>query len=150
MNKISEKKVKELINELKNISSLKEGKRNLQYWYNTKQNIVNSENISTDLIKEFLDEYGRVKSNSTKVESVETDDRAITNVERDEEGLIQYYTFEIFKKNHPTLRGKLDRKEMETIYNLYSIYGTNLTGKIVSREFPQYSYVDFKRILKSI
>ena len=149
MNKISEKKVKELINELKNISSLKEGKRNLQYWYNAKQNIVNSENISTDLIKEFLDEYSRVKKGSNIVESVDTDDRAITNIERNEDGLIQYYTFEIFKKNHPTLRGKLDRKEMETIYDLYSTYGANLTGKIVSREFPQYSFVDFKRILRA-
>ena len=149
MNKISEKKVKELIKELKDLSSLKDSKRKTQYWYQQKNNIVNSNNISTELIKEFLDEYNRVKKITPKIESVDTDDRAITNVERDEEGLIQYYIFEIFRKDSPTLFGKLDRKEMETIYRLYTIYGANLTQKIVSREFPQYTFVEFKRILRA-
>lgn len=148
MNKISEKKVKELINELKGLSSLKDSKRKTQYWYQQKNNIVNSDNISTDLIKEFLDEYNRIKKH-LKVESVETDDRAITNVERDEDGIIQYYTFEIHRRESPTFNGKLDRKEMETIYRLYSIYGCNLTQKIVSREFPQFTFVEFKRILRA-
>ena len=151
MNKISENKVKELIKELNGLSSLKDSKRKLQYWYNQKQNIVNSENISTDLIKEFLDAYSKVKRNCKFVteESIDTDDRAITKLERDEDGNIIYYVFEIFKKNRPPLAGKLDCKEMETIYSLYSTYGANLTSKIVSREFPEYSFVDFKRILKA-
>ena len=149
MNKISEKKIKELIEELKGLSSLKDSKRKINYWYTQKQNIVNSEGIDTNLIKEFLDEYNRLKKKNSKIESVETDDRAITNVERDEDGTIQYYTFEIYRKESPTLIGKLDRKEMETIYRLYSIYGSNLTQKIVSREFPQFTFIEFKRILRA-
>ena len=149
MNKISENKVKELIKELKGLSALKDSKRKINYWYNQKQNIVNSDNLSTDLIKEFLDEYNRVKKTTPKTESVDTDDRAKIDIERDEEGLIQYYTFEIFRRDSPTLIGKLDRKEMETIYRLYTIYGANLTQKIVSREFPQYTFIEFKRILRA-
>jgi len=149
MNKISEKKVKELINELKKLSSLKDSKRKIQYWYNQRQNVINSENIAPELITEFLTEYSKKKRNCKKIESVETDDRAVTEVERDEEGNIQYYTFEIFRKDSPTFRGKLDRKEMETIYKLYSIYGANLTQKIVSREFPYYTFVEFKRLLRA-
>ena len=38
---------------------------------------------------------------------------------------------------------------METIFRLYSIYGANLTQKIVSREFPQYTFIEFKRILRA-
>ena len=38
---------------------------------------------------------------------------------------------------------------METIYKLYSIYGSNLTQKIVSRNFPEYTFIEFKRILKA-
>lgn len=149
MNKISENKVKELIKELKGMSSLKDGKRKISYWYTQKNNIVNSDNISTDLIKEFLDVYNKLKKFQPKTESVETDDRAEINQERDEEGKIQFYTFAIYRKNTPTLEGKLDRKEMETIYRLYTIYGANLTQKIVSREFPQYTFVEFKRILRA-
>ena len=149
MANISEKKVKELITELKNINNFKESNRKPTYWYAQKKAVVNSE-ISTNLIKEFLDEYCRVKSDPNKgVEKLETDDKANIDVERDEDGNIQYYTFEIFKKNHPTLRGKFDRREMEIIYDLYSVYGANLTQKIVSREFPNYSFVDFKRILRA-
>lgn len=148
MNKISENKVKELIKELKNMTSLSDSKRKITYWYANKKNIVNATNISTDLIKEFLDEYNRCK-HKTRKESIETDDRAIIDVERDDDGLIQYYTFEIFRKDSPTLTGKLDRKEMETIFRLYSVYGSNLTQKIVSREFPEYTFIEFKRILKA-
>lgn len=147
MNKISENKVKELIQELKKVSSLKDSKRKVKYWYNQKTNIVNSENISPELIVEFLTLYNSKKK--YKVSEIETDSKAIINMERDEEGYIQYYTFEIFRKDAPTLVGKLDRKEMETIYRLYSIYGANLTQKIVSREFPQYTFVEFKRILRA-
>ena len=155
MNKISENKIIELTKELKELSSLQESSRPITYWYQQKNNVVNSENLSSDLVKEFLDEYERVKDKNYKdnmnihSERVETDDRAVTNVERDENGLIQYYTFEIFRKNNPTLTGKLDRKEMETIYRLYSVYGANLTQKIVSREFPQYTFIEFKRILRA-
>lgn len=149
MNKISENKVKELIKELKGMSSLKDGKRKINYWYQQRNNIVNSENISTDLIKEFLDIYNSLKKKQPKTETIETDDRAITNVERDEDGNIQFYSFEIYRKDNPNFIGKLDRKEMETVYRLYSIYGANLTQKIVSREFPQYTFIEFKRILRA-
>lgn len=149
MNKISEKKVKEIINDLKNYKSLNNEKHEASYYYTQKNNIVNSENISTDLIKEFLDIYSQVKRNVKTTESVETDDRAVTNVQRDEDGKIQYYTFEIYRRDNQPLIGKLDRKEMDTIYRLYTIYGSNLTQKIVSREFPEYTFVEFKRILRA-
>lgn len=81
--------------------------------------------------------------------NVETDDKSNIDLIRDESGKIQYYSFEIFRKDSPTLRGKLSREEMETIYRLYSYYGANLTQKIVSREFPFYTFIEFKRILRA-
>ena len=148
MNKISENKVKEIIEDLKKYKTLNNKKHKAQYYYQARQNIIDSEH-PIELIKEFLDIYSQCKRNISTKEAVETDDRAITEVERDENGNIQYYTFEIFRKDSSTLRGKLDRKEMETIYRLYSIYGSNLTQKIVSREFPEYTFVEFKRILRA-
>ena len=149
MNKISEKKIREIIEDLRKYKSLNNKKHKANYYYQARQNIIDSEH-PIELIKEFLDIYSQCKRNiSTNKEEVETDDRAITEVERDENGNIQYYTFEIFRKDSPTLRGKLDRKEMETIYKLYSYYGANLTQKIVSREFPNYTFVEFKRILRA-
>ena len=148
MNKISEKKVKEIIEDLRKYKSLNNKKHKANYYYQARQNIIDSEH-PVELIKEFLDIYSQCKRNVTTKEEVETDDRAITEVERDENGNIQYYTFEIFRKDSPTLRGKLDRKEMETLYRLYSYYGANLTQKIVSREFPCYTFIEFKRILRA-
>ena len=149
MNKISEKKIKEIIEDLRKYKSLNNKKHKANYYYQARQNIIDSEH-PVELIKEFLDIYSQCKRNvTTTKEEVETDDRAITEVERDENGNIQYYTFEIFRKDSPILRGKLDRKEMETIYKLYSYYGSNLTQKIVSREFPCYTFVEFKRILRA-
>ena len=148
MNKISEKKVKEIIEDLRKYKSLNNKKHKANYYYQARQNIIDSEH-PIELIKEFLDIYSQCKRNVTTKEEVETDDRAITNVERDDNGNIQYYTFEIFRRDNPTLVGKLDRREMETIYRLYSLYGANLTQKIVSREFPSYTFIEFKRILRA-
>lgn len=80
-------------------------------------------------------------------EEVETDDRAETTYERDSEGHIKYYKYEIFKKNKRPLSGRLTREEMATIYRLYSYYGDSLTRRAISRHFPDLSLVDFKRIL---
>lgn len=149
MNKISEKKIKEIIEDLRKYKSLNNKKHKANYYYQARQNIIDSEH-PIELIKEFLDIYSQCKRNvTTTKEEVETDDTAITDVERDEEGRIQFYTFQIFRKDNPTFEGKLDRKEMETIYSLYSTYGQNLTQKIVSRNFPEYTFVEFKRILRA-
>lgn len=145
---ISEKKLKESIEELRAISSLKESERSRDYWYDVKRNVVNSETLPLDLVKEFLDEYSRVKEHNTKKLEIEND-RAVIGVERDDECKIQFYTFEIYRKDAPVFKGKLDRKEMELIYSLYSVYGQNLTQKIVSRNFPEYTFVEFKRILRA-
>lgn len=148
MNKISESKIKEIISDLSNYKTLDNPKHKAGYYYMAYQNVVNS-NHSDELKSKFLEAYNACKKIKPKKEKVETDDRAVTNVERDENGLIQYYTFEIYRRESPTLSGKLDRKEMETIYRLYSLYGANLTQKIVSREFPQFTFIEFKRILRA-
>ena len=148
MNKISEKKINEIIEDLNNYKTLDNEKHKAGYYYMAYQNVMNS-NFPDELKNRFIEAYNNCKKKKSKKENIETDDRAITDVIRDEEGLIQYYTFEIFRKDNPTFYGKLDRREMETIYRLYSIYGANLTQKIVSREFPQYTFVEFKRILRA-
>ena len=147
MNKISEKKINEIIEDLNNYKTLDNEKHKAGYYYQMYQNVVNS-NHSDELKSQFIEAYNNCKKRKAK-ESVDTDDRANVFTERDENGLIQYYTFEIFRKDAPTLSGKLDRKEMETIYRLYSLYGSNLTQKIVSRNFPEYTFVEFKRILRA-
>ena len=149
MNKISEKKINEIIEDLGKYKSLNNKKHKANYYYQARQNIIDSDH-PIELIKKFLDIYSQCKRNVTlNKEEIETDDRAITNLERDDDGRIQFYSFEIYRKDNPTLVGKLDRKEMETIYRLYSIYGANLTQKIVSREFPQFTFIEFKRILRA-
>jgi len=147
MNKISEKKINEIIEDLNNYKTLDNEKHKAGYYYQMYQNVVSSDH-SDELKAQFIEAYNNCKKRKVK-KSVDTDDRANVFTERDENGLIQYYTFEIFRKDAPTLSGKLDRKEMETIYRLYSIYGSNLTQKIVSRNFPEYTFVEFKRILRA-
>ena len=82
-------------------------------------------------------------------DNIDTDNRSEINYLRDEEGKIQSYEFAIYRKDKPTLTGKFSRDEMSMIYRLYSIYGANLTQREVNRYFPQYSIVDFRRILRT-
>lgn len=148
MNKISEKKVNEIINDLKKYQTLNNEKHNATYYYTQRANIINSESLNPSLIKDFLEIYNSCKKKNNSIEKIETDDRAIANVERDKNGKIQYYSFEIYKRDKEPLIGKFNREEMSLIYRLYSFYGTSLTQRVVSRNFPEYSLVDFKRILR--
>ena len=147
MNKISEEKINEIIKDLFKYKTLDNEKHKAGYYYSAYQNVISS-NHSDELKAKFIEAYNQCKKHKTK-EKVETDDRAITNVVRDEEGKIDFYTFEIYRKDNPVFEGILTRKEMETIYRLYSMYGANLTQKIVSREFSNYTFIEFKRILRA-
>lgn len=148
MNKISENKINEIIKDLNTYKTLDNEKHKAGYYYMAYQNVMNS-NYSDELKNKFIEAYNSCKKIKPKKENVETDDRAVTNVVRDEEGKIDFYTFEIYRRDNPLFEGILTRKEMETIYRLYSMYGANLTQKIVSREFPNYTFIEFKRILRA-
>lgn len=76
------------------------------------------------------------------------DDINTINYERDSEGKIQYYRFKIYRRGKEPLTGKLTRDEANTIHRLYSYYGMSITQREVSRYFPEWSLVDFKRILR--
>lgn len=100
----------------------------------------------SDLTKEVLELY----SSLTTVVSIDTDDRAEINLVRDtSSGKIQYYTYKIYKKKKLPLQGSFTREEMDSIYRLYSYYGSSLTQRQVSRFFPDLSLVDFKRVLRA-
>lgn len=76
------------------------------------------------------------------------DDRNEVEFERDDRGFIQYYRFKVLRKDKEPLVGKLSRDEANTIYRLYSYYGMSITQREVSRYFPEWSLMDFKRILR--
>ena len=83
-----------------------------------------------------------------EIETIENDERAETQIVRDSEGKVSYYKFKIFKRDKAPLMGKLTREEMNSVHRLYSYYGANITQREISRTLPEYSLVDFKRILR--
>lgn len=89
------------------------------------------------------------KPNKLVKEKVDTDDRAETSYIRDEKGKIKYYSYQIFRRDKPSLTGRLTREEMNLIHRLYSYYGDSLTQRIISRHFPELSLIDFKRVLRA-
>ena len=103
----------------------------------------------TDDLQEVLNFYTSGKNNNRRktVESVDSDHCKIDYV-RNEENHIIAYKYEIPIKNKPALCGSFDRNEMNTVYRLYSYYGDSLQQRIVSRQFPELSLIDFKRVLR--
>ena len=113
---------------------------------------LKKEEFKNEEIQRILDLYYDVtnkKKPSVSVEQIDTDDRAETSIIRGEDGKIQYYSYQIFRKNKAPLSGKLTREEMNTIHRLYSYYGDSLTQRVIARHFVDLSLVDFKRILRA-
>lgn len=107
------------------------------------------ENIEVrKLIALYNEVTSKTKEDLTE-DIVETDDTAETALIRDEGGKIQYYKYQIYRRNKNPLCGKLTREEMNTIHRLYSYYGDSLTQRVISRHFVDLSLIDFKRILRA-
>lgn len=108
-------------------------------------------NPNLELHHKCLELYDELlkRSKREKTEVLDTDDVSETSYIRNDSGQIKLYSFKIFKKNKPALSGNLTREEMTSIYRLYSYYGASLTQRQISRYFPDYSLIDFKRILRA-
>lgn len=113
------------------------------YFSNTIRKIRESD-LDETLKNKAIEIYESYRYNN-KIES----DSANISYERDSDGKIQYYVYEIYRKNKSPLCGKLTRDEMNLVYRLYSYYGDSLQQRIVSRQFPEWSLIDFKRILRA-
>lgn len=98
-------------------------------------------------------ENGKAKPKSEPVEAtcevLDTDDTSKVSIIRDDSGKIIRYSFTIYICDKQPVVGSLTREEMNMVYRLYSNYGSNITQREVSRFFPDYSLVDFKRILRA-
>lgn len=114
----------------------------------------------SEMVSKILTLYKQITTKSSKnfnpkqeysiaYQDVETDSSAEISYERDEEGKIKYYAYQIFRKGKAPLLGKLTREEMDIVHRLYSYYGDSLTQRIVSRYFVDISLIDFKRILRA-
>lgn len=77
------------------------------------------------------------------------DERSQAEAITDESGKITSYKYHILIRDKETLSGELSREEMDTMYRLYSSEGANLTQRSVSRDFPQYTFQNFKKILRA-
>lgn len=114
--------------------------------YTTMQNLKKIDRTKEE--SELLKLYETLTT--TKTKEVETDDRATTLEIRDENtNEIIAYKFEIYRKDKPAIIGTFTADEMQSIYAMYSYYGESLTQRQVSRQFPEYSLVDFRRILRA-
>lgn len=152
MCKVSKKKISQLIKELNQLSkenkTLKDHPKGSRYFYQYKYMILHDEEIDIADRDAFIDAYESVVKTTSK-EEIDNDERAVTEVVRDEEGKITNYKFTIYRKYKEPIIGSFTRNEMAQIYRLYSSYGSALTQKQVSRQFPEYSLSEFKAILRA-
>ena len=82
-------------------------------------------------------------------EILDTDSKIESSIVRNNEGKISGYKFKVYRRDNTPVSGVLSRDEMQTIYRLYSYYGASITQREISRYFPDYSLMDFKRILRA-
>ena len=118
---------------------------------NTAYKTLSSISRKEDKTKEeqrLVDLYTQL-TNKTE-QQVETDDRAVTTVIRDDNtNEIVAYSFEIYRRDELPIKGTFTADEMQSIYAMYSYYGEGLTQRQISRNFPEYSLVEFRRILRA-
>ena len=113
--------------------------------------LYNSLTNREKLVNEFIDENQLMLDfkDDEEEEVLDTDDRVESSYIRNDEGKIVGYKFKVYRRDNTPVQGVLTRDEMQLIYRLYSYYGAAITQREISRHFPNYSLVDFKRILRA-
>ena len=81
--------------------------------------------------------------------SLERDDSSSITIGEQSVGKITNYKFRILIRDKDAFVGSLSREQMNLIYSLYSSEGANLSQREVSRYFPNYTFQEFKRILRA-
>ena len=134
-------------------TALKVNNRN---FYPQLKSLIQEAQQGASELQEIVDLYYYVTaSKDITLENIEIEEEIDNNQQsevsniRNEKGKIVYYKYKIYKKNKPALQGRLTCEEMNTIYRLYTYYGDNLTARVVSRHFPDFSLPDFKRIIRA-
>lgn len=107
------------------------------------KNITNRDLTLDNIENEVSDEE------FTEEEVLDTDEKIESSYVRNADGKITGYKFKVYRRDKTPVTGVLSREEMQTIYRLYSYYGASITQREVSRHFPDYSLMDFKRILRA-
>ena len=119
-------------------------------WYTRIANVCKALDIDPTKLDTITKLKSDIKNNEAqKEEFIDTDARAETKLVRDDSGKIQYYKFEIYRRDKTPVVGTLTREEMNNVYRLYSYYGASITQREISRTLPEYSLVDFKHILRA-
>ena len=112
--------------------------------------IRNTESVISDIQEEDPNQLKLdFKEEITEDEVLDTDEKVEASLIRDESGKISGYRFKVYRRDKTPVTGVLSREEMQTIYRLQSYYGASITQREVSRHFPDYSLMDFKRILRA-
>lgn len=88
-----------------------------------------------------------IKTDLTAEESFDSRE-SVTQV-RNSENRINEYKVKVFVREKPTFGTTLSREDVEKIYSLYSSEGADLTQRTISREFPAYTFEEFKKILRA-
>jgi len=109
--------------------------------------IRNTETVISDIVEEDPNQL-KIEFESEE-QILDTDEKIESSIVRNNEGKISGYKFKVYRRDKTPVTGVLSREEMQTIYRLYSYYGASITQREVSRHFPDYSLMDFKRILRA-
>lgn len=64
-------------------------------------------------------------------------------------GKIVEYKYRILVHDKPSIEGTLTREEVDLMHRLYASEGSNLTQRSVSRYFPNFTFQEFKKLLRA-
>lgn len=87
-----------------------------------------------------------LRNDATKIQDIndEYDDRSKWWVDRDENGIITRYNYNILMRDMPDFRGSLSLSQMEEIYRKYPY----VTQNTISQDFPYLTFPELKKILR--
>lgn len=102
---------------------------------------MNKENNYDASLDAEMEERSVVEVVRNNSETVQIGDQLVGN--------ITAYNYKILVRDKQPIQGTLTREEVDLMHRLYAAEGSNLTQRTVSRYFPNFTFQEFKKVLRA-
>lgn len=112
------------------------------------QQIINSAKAENKSLKRYCEENDISYKSVYSFIQRYNNDKANVELVRDGNRIVEYKVI-VYRRDKEPFTVTLDRKDVETLYGLYTYYGGNITARNVANEFPRFTLPEVKYLLRA-
>lgn len=112
------------------------------------QEVIEAAKAENKSLKKYCEENGINCNSVYSFLNRLNQNKATVDIIRDGNKIVEYKVL-VYRRDKDPFIANLDRKDVETLYGLYTYYGGNITARNVANEFPRFTLLEIKYLFRA-